>query len=151
VPPISAHWCTVLAGWDTKGLLSEGQELRSLQHASLSATMRPRRTFGPVGPQPLALPGHFCLRHLVCMTTMMRETAIDEDYTRLRLRNSLLEYLERHTEHHDEFVEAVKSGTAHSRDTMMRLAQLLEQRDTALEAHLDLLAGSGRRGGPLFD
>jgi hypothetical protein len=85
------------------------------------------------------------------MTTTMRDTAIDEDFTRLRLRSSLLEYLERNTEHHDEFVGSVKAGTAHSRDTMMRLAQLLEQRDTALQAHFDLLAGSGRRGGPLFD
>jgi hypothetical protein len=82
---------------------------------------------------------------------MMRESAIDEDVARLRLRSSLLEYLERNTEHHDEFAGAVKSGTAHSRDTMVRLAQLLEQRDSALEEHLDLLAEAGRRGSPLFD
>jgi hypothetical protein len=85
------------------------------------------------------------------MTTMMRETAIDEDQARLRLRSSLLEYLERNTEHHDEFAGAVKAGTAHSRDTMVRLAQLLERRDTALQTHFDLLAESGRRGGSLFD
>jgi hypothetical protein len=85
------------------------------------------------------------------MTIQMRETAIDEDQARLRLRSSLLEYLERNTEHHDEFVWAVRSGTVHSCDTMLRLAQLLGQRDTALEAHLDLLAETERRGGALFD
>jgi hypothetical protein len=85
------------------------------------------------------------------MTTMMRESAIDEDVARLRLRSSLLEYLERNTEHHDEFAGAVKSGSAHSRDTMVRLAQLLEQRDSALQEHFDLLAESGRRGSPIFD
>ena len=85
------------------------------------------------------------------MTTMMRDTAIDEDVARLRLRSSLLEYLERNTEHHDEFAGAVRSGTAHSRDTMVRLAQLLEQRDSALQEHFDLLAESGRRGSSLFD
>jgi hypothetical protein len=85
------------------------------------------------------------------MTTMMQETAIDGDVARLRLRSSLLEYLERNTQHHDEFAGAVKSGTAHSRDTMVRLAQLLEKRDSALQEHLDLLAQSGRRGNSLFD
>ena len=74
------------------------------------------------------------------------ETPTDEDQAQLRLRSSLLEYLERKMEHHDEFVGAVRSGTIHRRDTMKRLADLLVQRDAALEAHLDLLAGSGRRG-----
>jgi pantothenate kinase len=77
------------------------------------------------------------------MTTTMRETASDEDRARLRLRSSLLEYLERKTEHHDELVLAVVAGTAHRRSTMLRLAQLLVQRDIALEAHLDLLAETG--------
>jgi hypothetical protein len=77
------------------------------------------------------------------MTTTMRETASDADQARLRLRSSLLEYLERKTEHHDELVPAVEAGTAHSRSTMLRLAELLVQRDTALEAHLDVLAGTG--------
>ena len=85
------------------------------------------------------------------MTTLMRESAIDEDVARLRLRNSLLEYLERNTEHHDEFAGAVRSGTAHSRDTMVRLAQLLQQRDSALHDHFDLLAELGQRGSSLFD
>jgi len=79
------------------------------------------------------------------------EMAIDEDQARLRLRSSLLEYLERKMEHHDEFVWAVKSGTVHSRDSMTRLAELVARRDAALEAHLDQLAESQGRGFLLFN
>ncbi len=79
------------------------------------------------------------------------EMAIDEDQARLRLRSSLLEYLERNMEHHDEVVWSVKSGTMHSGDTMTRLADLRAQRDAALHAHLDLLAEAQGRGVLLFN
>ncbi|MGA2835083.1 MAG: hypothetical protein ABSF84_00665 [Acidimicrobiales bacterium] len=75
--------------------------------------------------------------------------AIDEDLVRLRLRCSLLDYLERNMEHHDEFVGAVKSGTIHDPDTMMRVADLRAKRDAALGAHLDQLAEAQRRGAAL--
>ncbi len=80
------------------------------------------------------------------MTTQLMETPIDEDLVRLRLRISLLEYLERNTEHHDEVVSAVRSGTIHSRGTVARLAESRGQRDAALGSHLDLLAEAQRRG-----
>lgn len=92
---------------------------------------------------PSALSVHIDPWHLEPMSTQMMEMAIDEDQARLRLRHSLLEYLERNMEHHDAVVGAVESSTIHSRDTMMRLASLLVQRDAALVTHLDLLAETG--------
>jgi hypothetical protein len=80
------------------------------------------------------------------MSVHVMEIAVDEDQVRLGLRSSLLEYLERKMEHHDEFVWAVNSGTIHSRNTLTRLAELRARRDAALETHLDQLAESQGHG-----
>jgi hypothetical protein len=83
------------------------------------------------------------------MSIQLMESAADEDQVRLRLRTSLLEYLERNVEHHDQFEQAVRGGTAHTREAMGRLAGLLARRDAALVAHLDLLATTGRCAVPV--
>ena len=74
------------------------------------------------------------------MSIQTMETTTEDDVARLRLRSSLLEYLERSVEHHDDVVGAVRTGAIHRRGTMQRLAERLVQRDTALATHLDLLA-----------